>query len=332
MRELADTGVLTTVAGSGRRSTTIRFARSAGLVAGFDFGHSHLSVALADMSGSVLAQTRQRLDTTHRYQDGLDHAQKLLAKVLQTADADRAEIRNIGMGLPAPISNDVVMSSAILPGWVGVNAREEAGRAFGVDVLLENDANLGALAEHRRGAGRGHSNIVFVKVSSGVGAGLIVNDALYTGSGGSAGEIGHLTLDEQGPICRCGSRGCLEAYAATGTAMSMMAEQMPGATIDEIIAEARGGNMSAVRVFEDAGLHLGWGLAAMTNLLNPGVIVVGGDMSRAEEMLLESARLGLRRHVLAGVASTPIVVAELGEQASLIGALLLAVDATDLLG
>lgn len=332
VRELADTGVLDTVAGAGRRSTTVRFARSAGLVAGFDFGHSHISVAIADMSGSVLAESRLPLDPTHRYQHGLDRAVKQLDDLLETAGALRKEIRNIGMGLPAPISNDVVMSSAILPGWVGVNAREEASRAFETDVLLENDANLGAVAEHRRGAGRGHANMIFVKVSSGVGAGLIVDNTLYTGSAGSAGEVGHLTLDDQGPLCRCGSRGCLEAYAAAGTALSMMAEQLPDATIDEVIASAHGGNMSAVRVFEDAGLHLGWGLAAMTNLLNPGVIVVGGDMSRAGDMLLEPARLGLRRHVLAGVSGTPIVVAELGERASLIGALLTAVDATDLVG
>ena len=108
------------------------------------------------------------------------------------------------------------MSSAILPGWVGVNARDAAAERLGLDVQIDNDANLGALAEHRHGAGRGHADMVFVKVSSGVGAGLIINDALFRGAAGTSGEIGHLTLDDQGPLCRCGSRGCLEAYAAVG--------------------------------------------------------------------------------------------------------------------
>jgi predicted NBD/HSP70 family sugar kinase len=244
------------------------------------------------------------------------------------------------MGLPCPIYDGVVMSSAIMPAWVGVNAREVAESRLGIRVLLDNDANLGALGEHRRGVGRGHANVVFVKVSSGVGAGLILDHQLFRGTHGTAGEIGHLTFDEQGPLCRCGSRGCLEAYAATGTALSMMADQMPPsqtdsngtprAGIDAVIEMAKGGNVAARRVFEDAGLHLGWGLAAITNLLNPDVIAVGGDMSHAGDLLLDSVRVGLRRHVLSGAASTPIEVAQLGDRASIVGGLMLAIDATDL--
>jgi predicted NBD/HSP70 family sugar kinase len=235
------------------------------------------------------------------------------------------------MGLPAPITDHVVLSTAILPAWVGVNVSEAATEAFGTVVHIENDANLGALAEHRLGGGRGHANVVFVKVSSGVGAGLILDGKIFRGATGTAGEIGHLTLDDQGPLCRCGSRGCLEAYASTGTALEMMSGQLPEATIDDIVEEAMTGNVSALRVFEDAGLHLGWGLANVTNLLNPGVILVGGDMSHAGDLLLDSARLGLRRHVLSEAASTPVMVASLGDRASAIGALVLAIESTDLL-
>ncbi len=331
VRELAAAEVVSTVAGSGRRGTTVRLARGAGLVAGVDFGHSHVAVALAEMSGAVLAEERRPLSPGHQHTEGLETARAMLEKLLDSLGADHAAVRNIGMGLPAPLSNNIVMSSAILPGWVGVNARDEASRVLGAEVLIENDANLGALAEHRYGHGRGHPNVVFVKVSSGVGAGLILDNQLFRGAAGTSGEIGHLTLDDQGPLCRCGSRGCLEAYAATGTALAMMADQMPGAGVDAIIEAAQQGNVSALRVFEDAGLHLGWGLATVTNLLNPDVILVGGDMSHAGELLLESARLGLRRHVLAGTASTPVLVAALGDRASMVGALVLAIDATDLL-
>ncbi len=331
VRELAAAGVVSTVAGSGRRGTTVRLARGAGLVAGVDFGHSHVAVALAEMSGAVLAEERRPLSPGHRHTEGLETARSMLQNLLDSLGAEHPDVRNIGMGLPAPLSNNIVMSSAILPGWVGVNARDEACRTLGAEVLIENDANLGALAEHRHGHGRGHPNVVFVKVSSGVGAGLILDNQLFRGAAGTSGEIGHLTLDDQGPLCRCGSRGCLEAYAATGTALAMMAEQMPDAGIDAIIEAAQQGNVSALRVFEDAGLHLGWGLATVTNLLNPDVILVGGDMSHAGELLLESARLGLRRHVLAGTSSTPVLVAELGDRAPMIGALVLAIDATDLL-
>ncbi|MCW2753304.1 MAG: family transcriptional regulator [Marmoricola sp.] len=331
VRELAAADVVSTVAGSGRRGTSVRLARGAGLVAGVDFGHSHVAVAIAEMSGEVLSEQRRQLSAGHGHDEGLGRARVMLEELLGELGAEVGHLRNIGMGLPAPLSDSVVMSSAILPGWVGVNARDEASAALGAKVLIENDANLGALAEHRHGHGKGHANVVFVKVSSGVGAGLILDNKLFRGTSGTSGEIGHLTLDDQGPLCRCGSRGCLEAYASTGTALAMMRDQMPGARVDAIIEAAQQGNVSALRVFEDAGLHLGWGLATVTNLLNPDVILVGGDMAHAGELLLESARLGLRRHVLAGTASTPVLVAALGDRASMIGALVLAIDATDLL-
>jgi predicted NBD/HSP70 family sugar kinase len=330
VRELAAAEVLATVAGSGRRGTSVRLARGAGLVAGVDFGHSHVAVAVADMTGEVLAEAREPLPAEYGERTGLDRAGRLLDRVLAQIGAPRAALRNLGMGLPAPISHGVVLSTAILPGWVGLDARAAARDRLDVPVYIDNDANLGALGEHRYGAGRRHADVVFAKVSSGVGAGLIVNNQLYRGTDGTAGEIGHLTLDEQGPLCRCGSRGCLEAYASSGHALEMVAAQMPGATIDEMIAAAKAGNVAARRVFEDAGLHLGWGLAAVTNLLNPGVITVGGDMSHAGDLLLDATRSGLRRHVLAGAASTPVVVAELGDRASMVGALVLAIEATDL--
>ena len=147
-------------------------------------------------------------------------------------------LRHVGLGLPAPVKEEVIRSSAIFPGWEGVNARAAAEETFGAPVHVENDANLGALAEHRRGVGRGHSSSVFVKISSGVGAGIIIGNELFHGAGGTAGEIGHLTLDEQGPLCRCGSRGCLEAYTSTANLTAMLAGQLPGAGLDDIFAAA----------------------------------------------------------------------------------------------
>jgi predicted NBD/HSP70 family sugar kinase len=331
VRQLAAKDIVTTVPGSGRRGTTVRLGRGAGLAAGIDLGHRHLAVVLGEMSGEVIGEARERIDASLTYENGLQRAGELLDGLLESHGAGRSDVRTIGMGLPAPITDDVVVSSTILPAWMGVNVSEVASKALGRTVHVENDANLGALAEHRRGLGRGHDNVVFVKVSSGVGAGLVLHGEIFRGTNGMAGEIGHLTLDDQGPLCRCGSRGCLETYAATGAALAMMAQQLPGAGIDDIIEAAKAGNVSALRVFEDAGMHLAWGLAAVTNLVNPGVILVGGDMSHAGDLLLDSARLGLRRHVLFGAAATPVLVASLGDRASAIGALQLAIEATDLL-
>lgn len=333
VRELVAAGMVETTVGSGRRGTAVRVSRGAGIVAGVDFGHRHVRVAVGDLAGRILAAEREPIAQDLAYGDGLDRVVSMLDRLLGDLPADISDVLNIGLGLPAPITeDDLVMSSAILPGWVGVNARAEAAKWLGRPVQIDNDANLGALAEYRYGAGRGHQDLVFTKVSSGVGAGLILGGKLYRGANGTAGEIGHLTIDEQGPFCRCGSRGCLETYASVGMAQDVLAGQLPNASMDEIVEAARQGNVSALRMFEDAGLHLGWALAMLANLINPSIVVVGGEMARAGDLLLDAIRIGLRRHALASVSSTMFVTpAELGDQASVIGALLLAVDRTELI-
>ena len=327
VRELVGAALVQTAPGSGRRGSAVRLARTAGLVAGVDFGHSHVAVAIGDLTGAVLAEERRPLAPGHLHHEGIELARLLLAELSDGL----GDVRRIGLGLPAPVTRGVVHANAIFPGWDGVDAGAAAQAAFGIPVEVENDANLGALAEHRRGVGRGHDTSVFVKISSGVGAGIIIGNQLFHGSSGSAGEIGHLTLDDQGPLCRCGSRGCLEAYTSVVTVQAMMADQLPGAGFDAIVEAARGGNVSAQRSFEDAGLHLGWGLASIVNLINPAVVVVGGDMARAGDLLLESARIGLRRHALDTVAATPLLASTLGERASLVGAVLLAAERTELI-
>jgi predicted NBD/HSP70 family sugar kinase len=331
VRDLAAHGLVETEPGSGRRGTSVRLAVGAGAVAGIDFGHSHVAVAVGDLTGAVRAERRVALDPAHTWQEGLDRAHALLRELLESDGAGPDSLRQVTLGLPAPVTDGVVRSSAILPGWVGVHAERVATDHLGLPVHVENDANLGALAEHRVGVARGHRSSVFLKISSGVGAGIVIADRLHRGSLGAAGEVGHLTLDEQGPMCRCGSRGCLEAYASAPAVIALMSTQLPGATLDDIIEAAEAGNVSAIRTFEDAGLHLGWGLASVVNLLDPGLVVVGGDMGRAGDLLLEPARIGLRRHALDAVASTPVVSSRLGERASLVGAVLLAAERTDLL-
>jgi predicted NBD/HSP70 family sugar kinase len=326
VRELAGAGLVDTEAGSGRRGSSVQLARGAGVVAGVDFGHSHVAVGVGDLAGRMLAERRVALDASTAHDKALAMASELLAELSD----GMGDLRQVGMGLPAPVNEEVIRSSAIFPGWEGVNARAAAEETFRAPVHVENDANLGALAEHRRGVGRGHSSSVFVKISSGVGAGIIIGNELFHGAGGTAGEIGHLTLDEQGPLCRCGSRGCLEAYTSTVNVLAMLAGQLPGTDLEGVVAAAHDGNVSAQRALEDAGLHLGWGLASIVNLLNPEVVVVGGDMARAGELLLESARIGLRRHALDSVALTPVMASELGERASLVGAVLIAAERTDL--
>ncbi|MFC6285482.1 ROK family protein [Nocardioides sp. GCM10027113] len=333
VRELSGAGMVETTVVGGRRGTMVRIAREAGYVAGIDFGHRHLRVAVGDLSGEIHAVEREPIAPDHPHEDGLALAGEMLDRLAAQVGTERSAIAHVGLGLPTPLDRDgLVMSAAILPGWVGVDAHREAERVLGRPTTIENDANLGALAEHRWGAGRGHATMAYVKVSSGVGAGLVIDGQIFRGAFGTAGELGHLTIDEQGPFCRCGSRGCLEAYASVGMAQEALADQMPGAGVDDLVAAARQGAMGPLRVFEDAGLRLGWGLAMLANLLNPSCVVVGGDMSRAGDLLLDPVRVGLRRHALASVsAATEVRLASLGDRASVIGAVMLALDSTELI-
>jgi predicted NBD/HSP70 family sugar kinase len=331
VRELAAAGLVATEPGSGRRGTSVQLAASAGVVGGIDFGHSHVSVAVGDLTGQVLSEDWRPLDQSHHHEEGLGIAAEMLESELAGLGLGHADLRTVGLGLPAPVIDDVVRSAAILPGWVGVNARQVAEKFFVCPVQIENDANLGALAEHRVGVARGHTTSIYLKLSSGVGSGIIIDNQLFHGASGTAGEIGHLTVNEQGPVCRCGSRGCLETYVSSGSVLELMSTQMPGASLDEIVAAAQEGNVSALRSLEDAGLHLGWGIGSLVNLFNPSLVVVGGDLARAGDLLLDSARVGLRRHALDAVAATPVVASELGRRAALVGAVLLAAERTELL-
>lgn len=330
VRDLARSGLIETQPGSGRRGTLVRLSRAAGLVVGVDVGHSHLAVALGDLAGRVVAERRRPLAADHPAADALRLASGLLEETLHETGHTMSSVRTVGLGLPAPVTDRLVRTSAILPGWVDVQPAELAHAQFERPVEVDNDANLGALAEHRVGAAVGEDNVVYVKASSGVGAGLLVNGQILRGANGTAGEIGHLTLDERGPVCRCGSRGCLEAYTSTESLLELLQTQVPDATLVDLVGPASGHDVAAGRLIEDAGLHLGWGLASVVNLLNPGVIVIGGELAEAGDPLLSAVHSGLRRHALPDVAATPVVLSGFGDRAAVVGALLLAADATEL--
>jgi predicted NBD/HSP70 family sugar kinase len=324
VRVLAARGLVEAEPGSGRRGGSVRLSHRAGVVAGVDFGHRHLAVAVGDLTGRIVAESRRQVGPMKH-----DEALATALAMFEELHEGSAQLRAVGLGLPAPVAGEIVQSSSIFPGWESLNAREAAEAVFGVPVHVENDANLGALAEHRIGAARGHDSIVYVKTSSGVGAGIIVDDVLFHGANGTAGEIGHLTLDEQGPLCRCGKRGCLEAFTSTPFVTQEVAGEILGAEdIDTVVSAARAGNVAARRALEEAGLHLGRGLASVVNLINPSLVVVGGHLASAGDLFLEPARIGLRRYALDPVAATPVLPSELKGRASMVGAVIIAAERT----
>src|SRR5215217_597304 len=284
--------------GGGRPPAPIALYPAAGLAIGVDFGKRHLAVALADLSHELLAEEWREIPDDYDASTGIESAAELVELVLGAAGADRERVLGVGMGLPGPVHRSgVVGSSAILPGWAGTHAAERMRERLGLEVWLGNDANLGALAEAIWGAGQSASTVVYLKLATGIGAGIVIDGRLFGGAGGTAGEIGHTSLDETGDICRCGSRGCLETYAS-GAAIAGLLSRSLGEPLgpDDVLRRASGGDPACRRALAEAGRHIGVAVANLCNLVNPERIIVGGSMGYAGDLLLDPLReaVGLR--------------------------------------
>lgn len=329
VRELGEWGtveVRTTSVG-GRRARSVSLAGAAGVVVGVDFGHAHLRVAVGDLAHRVLAEDAEPFDVDSSAEQGLDRAQHLVGRLLRAAGAEDRRVLGIGLGVPGPIDVETgaLGSTAILPGWRGTRPREELAARTGLPVCVDNDANLGALGEHVWGSGQGAADLAYIKVASGVGAGLVINGELYRGPGGTAGEIGHITLDEAGPVCRCGNRGCLETFAAARYVLPLLRDSHgPELTMPRVVRLARDGDPGCRRVIADVGRHIGSGVAHLCNLLNPGRVVLGGDLADAGELALGPIRDSVGRYAIPSAARQLSVVAgALGGRAEVLGALAL---------
>jgi predicted NBD/HSP70 family sugar kinase len=312
---------------AGRPPVMVSLNRSAGVALGIDFGHRHLRVAVSDLSHLVLAETWCELDVDHSAEQGLDRAAQFVDRVLDEAGADRHHVIGVGMGLPAPIDriSGSVQESSILPGWVAVDAAGEASDRLGLPVEVENDANLGALGEYAWGAAKGRSDFVYIKVSSGIGAGLISGGKLQHGVSGTAGEVGHMVLAEGGPVCRCGNRGCLEALASSRAVADLLAaSRREPVSTRQLLELSAAGDAAAQRLIADAGGAIGVAVANLCNILNPQSVIVGGDLAAAGDVLLDPIRDVVRRiAVPSAVADLELVAGVLGERAEMLGALAL---------
>lgn len=336
VRELSDAGVLVAAheVRTGRRVRAVRLAAGAGLVAGIDFGHRHVRVAVAGLAQEVLAESHRPLPGGHGRDDGLAEASRLLDAVLAEAAVPRRSLVGVGVGLPAPIDDGsgAVGASGVLPGWVGVGAAAAVADHLGLPAWVDNDATLGTLAERRWGALQGVDDAVYLKLSDGVGAGLVIDGRVYRGPDGTAGEIGHVAVEGPGEgyaaVCRCGNRGCLETLVSTSRLIALL-EPFLGRplTVAEIVARARGGHAPAQRVLADAARHVALALAPLCSVLTPRAVVVGGELAQAGPLLTEPLHAAIERAALPGAARTvTVVTARLAERAHVLGALALALD------
>jgi len=321
--------------GGGRPGVQLALKDSSKVALGIDFGHSHVQVAVAGMAHDILAERRCELDVNHRAIEALDAAARMADEALAMAGADRTRVIGAGIGIPGPVDRErgTAGSATILPGWVGIRIADAMEERLGLAVQIENDANLGALAEHTWGAGRNCSNFAYIKAATGIGAGLVLDGHLLRGASGTAGEIGHTTLDEAGALCYCGNRGCLETVASGPAIMALVAhatgENLP---LGAVIERAIGGDALCRRAISDAGREMGVAVAGLCNLFNPERVIVGGLLSRAGDLLLQPLRESLRRHAVQAAAErVEVVQAVFVERAELLGTVALALRGTNVL-
>jgi N-acetylglucosamine repressor len=322
---------------SGRRPILLEINPMRGYVVGVDMGATHLSVALADLSARVIQEVETPFDITRGPEICLAEVDQQVHHLLDLGGIRLPEILNASVGVPGPIAVDSgqVIAPPIMPGWDRFPIRTFLEEGWGFPVSLNNDAELGALGEWAFGAGREENHVIYIKVGSGVGAGLILNNQIYHGEIGTAGEIGHVTIDEHGPLCTCGNHGCLEAMAG-GRAIARQAQQAVLAgqrtqlsairpveriSARDVTLAARRGDLVAQQIVSHAGELLGTAIAGLINLLNPGVVVVGGGVTQAGDLLLEPIRSAVKGHSLKAAQIVRVTASVLGRRSATIGAI-----------
>jgi glucokinase-like ROK family protein len=317
----------------GRPPVVLEFQDDAYAILGVDMGAAHVTVVLTDLRGRVVA-------TEHRHHAVRDDPTGTRAVITELCDRCLAQwprvnqrLVGIGVAVPSPVDPHHTdhLSEVVLPAWRGSLGLEGLTERYGVPLMVDNDANLAALAERWWGAGRDVDNFAFIKVATGVGMGAVINGRIYRGATGIAGEIGHLSIDPNGLPCVCGLRGCLAtlvgAPALVERARALLAEHPDGVlsgdelTLVSIEDAALAGDALALQLVHEAADNLGRAVAGLLNLMNPSLVILGGGLARLGDVLLKPLRETIRhRTLISSLVACEIRTSELGGQATAVGA------------
>ena len=328
----------------GRRARTLGFHPGVGFLLGVDFGATHLDIALAGPDLQVLARRSVVLDIADGPDACLATLSGLVDEVLREQKLPIDWIRGIGVGVPGPVDfvSGRLTSPPIMPGWDDFPLSEHLMAQYpNAFVVVDNDVNLMALGERFHGQGQTSADFVYIKIGSGIGAGIVVDGELYRGSSGSAGDIGHIVVDHGGPLCHCGNHGCVEALAG-GLAIARQARELAEngksplleerlnaagglLTAVDVGAAAAQGDLAALALVDRSGRYVGEMLTTLVYFFNPDLILIGGGVSRIGNRFLNA----IRQTVLAQASplatrALQIEYSDLGREAGVLGALTLA--------
>jgi glucokinase-like ROK family protein len=328
---LAEVGV--GVSSGGRRPIVLQFQDDALGILGVDIGAGHVSVALTNLRGTVVAWEHRSHPVRTDPTGTLTLMNELATRCVRRWGHKADRLLGIGVAVPSPVdlARPDELCDVILPAWRGVSVAAALRKRFDVPVLIDNDANLAALAERWWGLGQGVDEAAYIKVATGVGAGHIIGGRIHRGARGLAGEIGHLAIDPRGPACVCGLRGCLTTLVGSQALVERALALRPAyptslltageLTIGAIEDAALAGDPLALQVVDEAAGHLGIAIANLINLLNPEIVIIGGGLARLGETLLVPLRRAVDlRTLITSVRAATVVTSSLGARAVAIGA------------
>jgi glucokinase len=308
----------------GRPPSRFAFNPAARVVLAVDVGATHVNIAVTDLNGTVLADHRLGQDVADGPEAVLDRVVMEGTTLLRQAGRRTEDLAGIGIGLPGPVehASGMPVKPPIMPGWDGFDVVRHVQRSLPVPVLVDNDVNIMALGE-QASYWPEHDNFLFIKVATGVGAGIIGSGQLQRGADGTAGDLGHVRVPRGDDVlCRCGNYGCLEALASgPAVAQSLTLQGVTANDGADVLRLVAGGNLQAIQALRQAGRDLGDVLATVVNLLNPSVIVIGGSLGQAGEHLMAGVReVVYRRSLPLATAHLRIGLSKAGDQAAILGA------------
>ncbi|HEX9838141.1 MAG TPA: ROK family protein [Anaerolineales bacterium] len=350
IRSLVEKGYLMEVgegaSEGGRKPRLLRINNQLGYIAGIDIGATSLDVALADVTGLILRQHAEPTDVHLSPETVLGRCSELLLQLIREQSGTPDQILGIGVGVPGPVdfARGVLVAPPLMPEWENFPIRDFFKKTFtSAFVVVDNDVNIMALGEQRAGDGADIDHFIFIKIGTGIGAGIISNGKIHRGSDGSAGDIGHICVDKEGPLCACGNKGCLEAMAAgpaivlkameaarngTSPSLSQMRESN-GRVLrpEDVNAACREGDQAALDIIRESGKMIGDVLASLVNFFNPSHIFIGGGISNFGNHLLVAIRQSvLQRSLPLATTHLSIKFSRMGSKVGMIGAISLALD------
>ena len=350
IRSLVDKGYLVEVgegvSQGGRKPRILRINNQLGYIVGVDIGATSVDIALADVTGLILQRKSEPTDVKFSPETVLGRCSELIFELTQAQGITPAQILGIGVGVPGPVdfARGVLVAPPLMPEWENFLIRDFLKKAFpSAFVVVDNDVNIMALGEQRAGEGVGVDHFIFVKIGTGIGAGIISNGKIHRGSDGCAGDIGHICVDKEGPLCTCGNKGCLEAMAAgpaiTSKAMESarngsspvlsQVREAKGGIIrpEDVNAACREGDQAALDIIRDSGQMIGDVLASLVNFFNPSHIFIGGGIANfGNHLLVAIRRAVLHRSLPLATTHLSIKFSKMGSNAGVVGAISLALD------